>query len=230
LKPTQTYPETHTDHITSFLPLPNINPHHVLCTSGDCTVSIFDLRKPKAVATSEDQEDEPLCSAFAGDSRPICVGTQAGFVTVWKSGEWMDHVDRIAPADRLRKSDEAPSVDCMVQLDEEVIVGTSDGIIRRLGFRPNRYGDVVGRCEDVVTCLSGIPDQDGWVVSGSGTSVKFWNIDAEENNAEDGKEDEDRDDDDDNNSSEEEKPKKRRKKSKKTKKANGDTSTFFAGL
>jgi hypothetical protein len=142
----------------------------------------------------------------------------------------MDHVDRIAPADRLRKSDEAPSVDCMVQLDEEVIVGTSDGFIRRLGFRPNKYGNVVGRCDDVVTCLSGIPGQDGWIVSGSATSVKFWNIDATENNAEDGQEDEDGDNGDDDDSSEEEKPKKRRKKAKKIKKTSGDTSTFFADL
>lgn len=202
----------------------------MLCTSGDCTVSIFDLRKPKAVAISEDQEDEPLCSAFAADSRRICVGTQGGFVTIWKSGEWMDHVDRIAPADRLRKSEEAPSVDCMVQLDEEVIVGTSDGVIRRLGFRPNRYGDVLGRCDDVVTCLSRVPDQEGWIVSASGTSVKFWNTDAGVQPEGDGKDNEEVDNDDDNDSSEEEKPQKRRKKSKKVKKSSGDKSAFFADL
>src|SRR5271154_1951426 len=165
MKSVQTYPDIHTDHITSFLPLPNINPHHVLCTSGDCTLSIFDLRKSSAIATSEDQEDELLCCTFADDSRRICIGTQSGFITLWKTGEWMDHVDRIAPADRIRKGDEAPNVDCIVHLDEEVIVGNSDGNIRRLGFRPNRYGDVVGKCEDGVTCLAVVPERDGWVVS-----------------------------------------------------------------
>lgn len=196
-------------------------------------MSIFDLRKSNAVATSEDQEDEPLCSAFAGDSRRICVGTQGGFVTIWKSGEWMDHVDRIAPAGRLRKNDEAPSVDCMVQMNDEVIVGTSDGVVRRLGFRPNRYGDVVGRCGDIVTCLSGIPDQEGWIVSASGTIVKFWNLDAGEPPKEDSKDNENGDNDgggDNDESSEEEIPKKRRKKSKKAKKSSGDKSAFFADL
>ena len=193
-------------------------------------MSVLDLRKSKAVAVSEDQEDEPLCSALAGDSRRICIGTQSGFVTVWKSGEWMDHVDRIALAERLRKSDEAPSVDCMVQLDEEVIVGTSDGVIRRLGFRPNRYGDVIGRCGDVVTCLSGIPDQGGWVVSASGTCVKFWTTDPGDKVGEDGEDDDEGDDNDDNDPSEEEKPKKKRKNSKDVKKTSRDTSAFFADL
>ena len=222
MKSTQTYPETHIDHITSFLPLPNINPHHVLCTSGDCTLSVLDLRKSAAVATSEDQEDELLCSAFSNDSRRFCTGTQSGFVTVWKTGQWLDHVDRIAPAGRVRKGDEAPNVDCMVQVEDEVIVGTSDGVIRRLGFRPNMYR---GQCEDGVTSLLGAPNQEGWLVSASGTKVAFWDINKKE-------EDEASDDDEEDEESEEErKPKKRRKKSKGSKKVSGGpSSTFFADL
>jgi WD repeat-containing protein 55 len=216
LKPSQTYAETHTDHITSFLPLPNINPHHVLCTSGDCTLSILDLRKSSAVATSEDQEDELLCSAFAQDTRRICVGTQSGFITVWKSGEWMDHVDRIAPAERLRKGDEAPSIDCLVQRDEEVIIGASDGTIRKLGFRPNKYGDMIGTCGDGLTSLVVVPHEEDWLVSASGTKVTFWKTNETHSAAED------------DESSDEEKRKKKRKK--KSRRASGDRSTFFADL
>src|SRR5271170_3304033 len=219
MKSVQTYPDVHTDHITSFLPLPNINPHHVLCTSGDCTLSVLDLRKTAVVATSEDQEDEPLCSAFAGNSSRLCIGTQSGFVTLWKSGEWMDHVDRIAPAERFRKGDEAPSVDCMVQVGDGVIAGASDGSIRKLGFRPNQYGDVIGKCVEGVTCLTSIPDGEdwslepfgeGWVVSASGTKLEFWNTKEFQEDAE---EDED--------SSEDEKPRKKKKKSKKGPKSSG---------
>jgi len=230
MKPVQTYPDVHTDHITSFLPLPNINPHHVLCTSGDCTLSILDLRKTAAVATSEDQEDEPLCSAFAGESTRICLGTQSGFVTLWKNGEWLDHVDRIAPAERLRKGDEAPSVDCMVRVGDDIIVGAGDGNIRKLGFRPNQYRDVVGKCEEVVTCLASVPDGDdwnveplgeGWVVSGSGSKLEFWDTNESHDDAEE----------DDHDSSEDEKPKKKRKKSKKGPKSSGASSAaFFADL
>ena len=229
MKSVQTYPDVHTDHITSFLPLPNINPHHVLCTSGDCTLSVLDLRKTAAVATSEDQEDEPLCSAFAGDSSRLCIGTQSGFVTLWKSGEWMDHVDRIAPAERIRKGDEAPSVDCMVQVGDGVIVGTSDGSIRKLGFRPNLYGDVIGKCEEGVTCLSSVPDGEdwllepfgeGWVVSASGSKLEFWNTNESQEAAEEENED----------SSEDEKPRKKKKKSKKGPKSSGASSAFFADL
>ena len=229
MKSVQTYPDVHTDHITSFLPLPNINPHHVLCTSGDCTLSVLDLRKTAAVATSEDQEDEPLCSAFAGDSSRLCIGTQSGFVTIWKSGEWMDHVDRIAPAERIRKADEAPSVDCMVQIGDGVIVGTSDGSIRKLGFRPNQYGDVIGKCEEGVACLASIPDGEdwllepfgeGWVVTASGSKLEFWNTNASQEDA----------NEDDENSSEDEKPRKKKKKSKKGPKSSGASSAFFGDL
>jgi hypothetical protein len=133
----------------------------------------------------------------------------------------MDHVDRIAPAERLRKGDEAPSIDCMAQMDDGVIVGFSDGVIRRVGFRPNGYGDEIGRCEDGVECLAAIPDQDGWLVSASGNQVKFWNT-KEERGEQDG----------DGDSSDEEKPKKKRKKlkSKSKSKSGGSTSAFFANL
>lgn len=218
MKTTHTYPDTHIDHITSFLPLPNINPHHVLSTSGDCGLSIFDLRKSSALATSEDQEDELLCSAFGEDSRRICIGTQLGIVTLWKTGEWLDHVDRVAPAERVRKGDEAPSIDCMVQVEDSMIVGSSDGVIRRLGFRPNKYLDVIGRCEYGVTSLIGVPGMEGWIVSASGSKVAFWDTHAVQH-----EENED--------SSEEERSKKKRKKSKKgNKPSNVESAAFFADL
>lgn len=189
-------------------------------------MSVFDLRKSASIATSEDQEDELLCCAFTDDSRRICTGTQSGFVTVWKTGEWQDHVDRISPAERLRKGDEAPNIDCMIQVEEEVIVGASDGTIRRLGFRPNRYIDVVGRCEDGVTSLVGVPDQEGWIISASGAKVAFWDTNK--------KEEEEPSNDDENEDSEEEerKPKKKRKKSKGSNKgvSGGTSSAFFADL
>lgn len=220
MKTTQSYPETHLDHITSFLPLRNINPYHVLCTSGDCLLSIFDLRKPSALVTSEDQEDELLCSTFADDSRRICVGTQSGFITLWKSGQWMDHVDRIAPAGKLRKGDEASSIDCMVQLEDQIIVGASDGSIRTVGFRPNRYEGVIAHCEDGVTSLAVVPKQERWIVSASGSKITFWDTNEHQNDGVD---------DNNGSSSEEEKPKKKRKKSANNKNR-GSTSTFFADL
>lgn len=222
MKTTHVYPDTHTDHITSFLPLPGINPHHVLSTSGDCTLSIFDLRKTAAVATSEDQEDELLSSSFADDSRRIIVGTQLGFITMWKSGEWLDHVDRIAPAERLRKSDEAPSIDCLCKIEGGVIVGSSDGVIRRLGFRPNKYLDVVGKCELGVTGIIAVPEMEGWIVSASGSKIAFWDTNATHNEEKE---------ENDGDSSEEERSRKKRKKGKKGKKpSNVEQSAFFADL
>jgi hypothetical protein len=133
----------------------------------------------------------------------------------------MDHVDRIAPAGRLRKGDEAPNIDCMVQWDDQVIVGSSDGNIRTVKFRPNAYGGVVGCCEDCVTSLAVVPEHDGWIVSASGSKVTFWDMNATESVRAEEEEEE---------SSEDEKPKKKHKKSKKSKSTNGDSSAFFADL
>jgi len=178
------------------------------------------VRKQAAIATSEDQEDELLCSSFADDSRRICIGTQSGIVTLWRSGEWEDHVDRIAPAEKLRKGDEAPSVDCMVALENEVLVGTADGKIRPLRFRPNQYGKLVGQCEDGVTALAVVPNEERWIVSAAGTKVQFWNTNDE------GQED------DEESSDEEEKRKKKRKKGKggKVKPSENSSGAFFADL
>lgn len=102
----------------------------------------------------------------------------------------MDHVDRVAPAKKVMKGDEAPSIDCLLRLDDEVIVGASDGSIRRLGFRPNAFRDKVGSCEDGITSLAVVPQEDGWIASASGTKVSFWSVNAVENMEE--KEDENR--------------------------------------
>jgi hypothetical protein len=64
----------------------------------------------------------------------------------------MDHVDRISPLGKVRKGDEPANVDCMVQMEDKVIVGLSDGWIHGVKFRLNRYGDAVGQCEEGVTC------------------------------------------------------------------------------
>jgi WD repeat-containing protein 55 len=219
IKTTHIYPETHTDHITSFLPLPSVSSHHVLSTSGDCTLSIFDLRKSVAVISSEDQEDELLCSAYADDSRRVITGTQSDFITVWKSGEWLDHIDRISPAERVRKGDEAPSIDCLVKGGDGVFAGSSDGVIRRVGFRPNQYLDIIGKCELGVSALAAIPEMEGWIVSASGSKIAFWDTNAPQNEQEE------------DSSEEEEKLRKKRRKRKKGKKSTHvEESAFFADL
>ena len=139
----------------------------------------------------------------------------------------MDHVDRISPPGKVRKGDELANVDCMVRQDDKVIVGLSDGWIRVVEFRPNQYGDVVGRCADGVTCLSSVPLEQGWVISASGPTVKFWDIN--------GKETGEAEDEEIADSSEEDKPKTKRKRGNtKAKLKDLDTgassSSFFADL
>jgi hypothetical protein len=215
MKTTTVWPEVHSDHITSFLPLPHLHPSQFLTTSGDSHLSILDLRKSSPVSVSEDQEDDLLSSCLA-DSR-ICVGTQLGVITLWKSGEWLDHVDRIAPAQKVKRGDEASSVDCLVRVGEGVVAAGSDGVIRRVGFRPNGYKGEVGRCEEGVVALEEVSREEGWVVSASGRKIQFWDLDVQVEDPED--------------SSEDETPKrKKKKKGKKVRTVSGNADTFFADL
>ena len=137
-------------------------------------------------------------------------------MTVWKLGEWADHIDRIPPPQKLRTGGEPANVDCLANVAGEVVVGFSDGGIRKLRVRPNQYGEWVGRCEMGVSSLAGMEWEEGWVVSASGTKVQFWNLHEREYDGEDRGE---------------EKPKRRRKKGTKSgETSKADVSAFFADL
>jgi len=135
----------------------------------------------------------------------------------------MDHVDRISPRGKVRKGYEPANVDCMVRLDDKVIVGLSDGWISAIEFRPNRYGDVVGRCVDGVTCLSSVPQEQSWVVSASGSCVKFWDINKEE--TKDAEHEEEAD-----SSAEDNRKKKRKTGNKRAKPKGVDTGTSLSSF
>jgi len=106
-------------------------------------------------------------------------------------------------------------------MDDVVIVGSSDGCIRRLRLRPNQYLDVIGRCDDGVTSLVEVPDMEGWIVSSSGSKIAFWDTNASEH-------------EDNEKSSEDDKPRKKKKKKKRGTRGettrNSNIDMFFADL
>ncbi|CCX07957.1 Similar to WD repeat-containing protein jip5; acc. no. A6RWR8 [Pyronema omphalodes CBS 100304] len=239
----------HDDHISSLLALPataasTTGFSRTYISTGDTTLSSFDVRKPgKALARSEPQEDEILCSSFTahapsrntGGSEKVMTGTSSGVVTTWNKGFWEDHQERIPLS---RKTGD--SIDSIITLTEDFEIsgagygtffaaGSGDGKVRIVKMGGNKVGDLLEGLEEGVSALA--VDCDGRIVSGGGLVVKIWSEkeaqEVEEEEEEEEKEgkkrkggdsDDDSDDDSDveGESSDDEKEKKKRKKRKRT--------------
>jgi WD repeat-containing protein 55 len=129
----------HTDFISDF----EVHPDgmHLLATSGDCTLSVMDLRQQKLLARSEDQEDELMSCVLLKHAKKILCGTTQGLMHIFSWGQFADMGDRFAghPA----------SVDTIIPIDEQTVAtGSSDGLIRICQIQPNKLLGVVGDHDD----------------------------------------------------------------------------------
>lgn len=110
----------------------------LVCTSGDGTLSVIDVRaKKKAVEVSDDQEDELLSIAAIRGGKKLVVGTQLGILSLWApSRGLLDHVDRFPG--------HPSSVDTICTLDDDtVLTGSSDGLVRVVQLFPHKLLGIV---------------------------------------------------------------------------------------
>ncbi|KAK9479782.1 WD40-repeat-containing domain protein [Lipomyces japonicus] len=255
VKPTHTFTECHDDYITSISHLAQYQNSYQLITTGSTTVTRIDIRKGKLL-TSEDQEDEILCSTICypsyfeynpstgvgvnPDKRvPVIavMGMATGVLTFWEKNNWEDQQSR------AKLSDE--SIDCVAEYPgEKVIAGGADGYVRLLDARSRKRLRILEHGgEDGVQSVSA--DAFGRIISTGGEVVKIWNEhDDEEKKGKEKFSDSDSDDDgeddsdsDDSDSSDD--GKKKKKKKQKKRKRKGKTFTApkpsrpkpsFAGL
>ena len=194
------------DYITGIVPsYPFSSPlKSIVCTAGDCTVAVYDLRtlgasddkkrKDRLVAMSDPQEDELNCAIVLNQEQNVLTGDADGVVGIWKQGYWGDLKDRIP----LYNKGETPtggmdgshSIDGMKKIDEKkFLVATSDGIIRVVGLFPNEVERIVGvhRNSDeteIATFSAFDCDVDlGIIATSAGDSegrIKFWALNAKE--------------------------------------------------
>ncbi|CAK9181509.1 unnamed protein product [Ilex paraguariensis] len=104
----------------------------LLGTSGDGTLSVYNLRSNKVQTRSEFSEDELLSVVIMKNGRKVICGTQTGTLLLYSWGYFKDCSDRFV--------DLSPnSVDALLKLDEDrLIVGTENGLISLVGILPNR--------------------------------------------------------------------------------------------
>lgn len=95
----------------------------MVASSGQGTVSVYDIRKPKMLAMSDNQDDELLSICIVKDTRKVVVGSQEGVLNIYSWGDWGDCTDRFIGHPN--------SIDTICKIDEDTVAtGSSDGIIR----------------------------------------------------------------------------------------------------
>jgi len=142
----------------------------LLCPSGDGTLSIFDLRKGKLEAMSEDLEDELLSIVVVKNGSKVICGSQGGLLHFFSWGDWSDANDKFPG--------HPESIDTIVALNEEVLcTGSSDGLIRVVNILPNKFLGVVGEHEEFpIEGLDVSRDMNLLASCSHDNTVKFWNI------------------------------------------------------
>jgi WD repeat-containing protein 55 len=161
---------------------------HLLATSGDATLSVFDLRTKKLAGRSDDQEDELLSVQIIKNGRKVVCGTQNGVLLLWSWGTWGDCSDRFPGHPH--------SIDTVVKIDEEALLtGSSDGLIRVVSIQPDKFLGILGDHDEFPVEQIALTHDSKWIGSVTHDNrVRFW--DASDLNEDDDDDDADMNDDD----------------------------------
>lgn len=140
----------------------------LLATSGDGTLSVFDLRRGKLAARSDPLDDELLSVEVIKGGKKVLCGTQDGILCVYSWGLWGDLTDRFPGHPQ--------SVDALLKIDEDTVAtGSSDGVIRLVSIQPDKLLAILGDHEDYpIEKLRFSRDHRVMGSASHDQTVKFW--------------------------------------------------------
>lgn len=164
---------------------------HLLATSGDGCLSVYDVRKAKPFQVSANQDDELLSVAVMRGGKKVIVGETDGVLGIFSYGQFGDVSDRFPGHPQ--------SIDTICKLTEDLCVtGSSDGLLRIVQLFPHKLVGVAGDHSSLPAEKVVLSYDQQWLASCSHDhSVHFWDIGYIFNK--DGDEDEDEADNEDDN-------------------------------
>ena len=143
---------------------------HLLATSADGVLSVFNWQKNALVKESDQLDDELVCLDIMKHGKKVVCGSATGVLNIYSWGEWGDISDRY-PTD----NEEVESI-CAVT-EDIVCIGTGDGEIKAMFVQPYKPIKKVGRHNDMgISALKMSPNKNLLVSCGGDESVRFWNI------------------------------------------------------
>ncbi|XP_054716334.1 WD repeat-containing protein 55-like [Uloborus diversus] len=142
----------------------------LLATSGEGTLTAYNVRSKKMAMQSEMFDSEFLSSTVIKNESKVVVGSGDGSLNIFNWGEYGNISDRFPG--------HPGSVDCMVKIAEDVVcTGCEDGKIRAVQLFPTRFLGVLGSHNGFsIDGLSASFDKTLLASSSFDQKVKFWDL------------------------------------------------------
>ncbi|XP_071951859.1 WD repeat-containing protein 55-like [Antedon mediterranea] len=142
----------------------------LLATSGDGTLSAFNVRRRRFDMQSENMEDEMMTVSIIKKGKKVVCGAGDGALNLFNWNEFGNISDRFPG--------HPESVDTCVKINENIIcTGSVDGTIRAVNILPNRFLGVVGDHDEFPIESMDVSHEGDLLASCShDQKIKFWNI------------------------------------------------------
>ncbi|KAJ2785013.1 WD domain repeat-containing protein 55 [Coemansia interrupta] len=166
-KPAFAYNE-HVDYISDMVF--NADKRHLLASSGDGCLSVYDVRKAKPYQVSANQDDELLSIALMRGGKKVVVGETDGVLGIFSYDQFADVSDRFPGHPQ--------SIDTICKLTEDMCVtGSSDGLLRIVQLFPHKLVGVAGDHDSLPVEKVVLSHDKQWLASCSHDhTVHFWDI------------------------------------------------------
>ena len=150
----------------------------LLTSSGDGRLGVYDLRKPKLTATTEQEDDELLSLAMIKDGQTVVAGTQDGILLTYPWGKWVYKEGDSATYGPDKFKGHPQSIDSLLVFDSDtVITGSSDGLIRLVTIAPNKLVGILGEHDaDPIERLAWDRHKKLIASASHDNTVKFWDV------------------------------------------------------
>uniref|UniRef100_A0A0B6ZZW1 Uncharacterized protein n=1 Tax=Arion vulgaris TaxID=1028688 RepID=A0A0B6ZZW1_9EUPU len=149
------------------------NKKTIIASSGEGTLTSFNIRQKRMESQSELFDSELLCLAKMKSGRKLICGTGEGVLNIFNWGQWGNISDRFPCGNS--------EIDSMIAVTDDVLcIGTNDGSIKAVHILANRILGQVGQHDDEfpVEAMSLSSDTMHIASCSHDQLVKFWNVDS----------------------------------------------------